>query len=179
MSSSELSSNKHQVYKYNCHFVEELMDFFFKDPSISQTAFFPFTNSKCSVNGATIHPIATIYLIESWTSSQQSLLPDSSFLSHTSNKIIQDIIFYWDQAAVFLLAFQFNNLLRTFLCMNCSLAGFHFHPKPLPILFSLPESSSPFHSFNSLLFVFQESTQSMYPSEKPFLTLNTEYNQGL
>ena len=54
MSSSELSSNKHQVYKYNCHFVEELMDFFFKDPSISQTAFFAFTNSKCSVNGATI-----------------------------------------------------------------------------------------------------------------------------
>lgn len=70
--------------------------FFFKDPCMSQTAFFPFTNSKCSVNGATIHPIATIYLIENWTSSQQSLLPDSSFLSHTSNKIIQDIIFYWD-----------------------------------------------------------------------------------
>ena len=38
--------------------------FFFKDPSMSQTAFFPFTNSKCLVNGATIHPIATIYLIE-------------------------------------------------------------------------------------------------------------------
>ena len=72
MSSSELSSNKLQVYKFNFHFVEELVDFFFflKDPSMSQTAFFPFTDSKCSVNGATIHPIATIYLIENWTSSQ-------------------------------------------------------------------------------------------------------------
>jgi len=29
MSSSELSSNKLQVYKFNCHFLEELMDFFF------------------------------------------------------------------------------------------------------------------------------------------------------
>lgn len=67
--------------------------FFKKDPSISQTALsFPFTSIHI---GATIHPIATIYLIENCTSSQQSLLADSSFLSLTSN-VVQAIIFYWD-----------------------------------------------------------------------------------
>ena len=43
---------------------------------------FPFTNSNgTSVNGATICRLATIYLIEDWTSSQQSPLP---YLYHSS-----------------------------------------------------------------------------------------------
>lgn len=67
--------------------------------------------------------------------------PDSSFLSHTSNKIIQDIIFpigtrqqhsCWLSNSIICLELS--------LCMNCSLAGFHFHPS-LCLLFSLPESS--------------------------------------
>ena len=39
--------------------------------------------------------------------------------------------------------------MRTFPCINYSPIGFYFYPKPLRILFSLPQGSSPFTWFTS------------------------------
>lgn len=67
-------------------------------PNRSQTdlIIFTFNWNISSVNGTTIHLTATIYLMENWTSSQQSSLPYSSQLIFTTSALLQAIIFYWD-----------------------------------------------------------------------------------
>lgn len=67
-------------------------------PNISQTdlIILTFNWNISSVNGTTIHAIATIYLMENWTSSQQFSLPYRSQLIFTTSTLLQAIIFYWD-----------------------------------------------------------------------------------
>lgn len=109
----------------------------------------PLTNSNCSsVNGSASHPIATIYLMGSWTSSSPPPSISSPPPPHsifTTFALVQATIFYWNYCNLILVGFPIHKS-NLNLSLHKLYSGFYFRPKPLPTLVSLPKSSSPFCS---------------------------------